>query len=39
VLYRAWDQLGGDKIEENVVDTIKRFEAEFNRRLDAAGGP
>ena len=39
VLYRAWDQLGGDKIEERVVDTIRRYEREFNRRLDAAGGP
>ena len=39
VLYRAWDQLGGDKIEQHVVATIKRYEKEFNRRLNAAGGP
>jgi len=39
VLYRAYDQLGGDKIEDRVVDTIQRYEREFNRRLDAAGGP
>lgn len=39
VLYRAWDQLGGDRIEARVVDTIRRYEREFNRRLDAAGGP
>ena len=39
VLYRAYDRLGGDKIEEHVVDTIRKFEKEFNRRLDAAGGP
>jgi hypothetical protein len=39
VLYRAWDQLGADKIEEKVVATIRRYEREFNRRLDAAGGP
>jgi hypothetical protein len=36
VLYRAYDQLGGDaKIERDIVDTIRSFEAEFNRRLDA----
>jgi hypothetical protein len=39
VLYRAWDQLGADKIEGRVVATIRRYEKEFNRRLDAAGGP
>jgi hypothetical protein len=39
VLYRAWDQLGGDKIEDGVVGIIRRYEKEFNRRLDAAGGP
>lgn len=39
VLYRAWDQGNGDKIEKQVVDTIRRYEKEFNRRLDAAGGP
>lgn len=39
VLYRAWDQLGGDKVEAKVVDTVQRFEKEFQRRLDAAGGP
>ena len=39
LLYRAYDDLGGDKIEQQVVDTIRRYEKEFNRRLDAAGGP
>lgn len=39
VLYRAWDQLGGDKIEDAVVGIIRRYEKEFNRRLDAASGP
>jgi hypothetical protein len=38
VLYRAFDQVGGRKIEGGVVDSIRRFEAEFTRRLDAAGG-
>lgn len=37
VLYRAFDQIGGKRLERDVVDTIKKFEAEFNRRLDAAG--
>ena len=37
VLYRAFDQVGGNRIEQNVVGTIRRFEAEFNRRLDSAG--
>lgn len=37
VLYRAFDQVGGDRIERNVVGTIRRFEAEFNRRLESAG--
>jgi len=39
VLYRAYDRLGGDKIEVRVVDTIRKYEREFNRRLDAASGP
>lgn len=39
VLYRAWDQKGGEAITKGVVATIKRFEREFQRRLDAAGGP
>lgn len=38
VLYRAWEEKGGDRIERDVVDTIRRFEREFNARLDAAGG-
>jgi hypothetical protein len=38
VLYRAFDQVGGQRIERQVVGTIRRFEAEFNRRLDGAGG-
>lgn len=37
VLYRAFDSVGGPRIEQNVVGTIRRFEAEFDRRLDAAG--
>jgi hypothetical protein len=37
VLYRAFDQVGGKRIEQNVAGTIRRFEAEFNRRLDSAG--
>ena len=39
VLYRAYDRLGGDDIEKSVVATIRSYEAEFNRRLDAASGP
>jgi len=38
VLYRAFDAVGGPRIEQNVVGTIRRFEAEFQRRLDTAGG-
>lgn len=37
VLYRAFDTHGGDRIEKDVVDTVRKFEKEFNRRLDAAG--
>ena len=37
ILYRAFDEVGGKRIEQNVVGTIRRFEAEFNRRLDSAG--
>ena len=37
ILYRAFDSVGGARIEQNVVGTIRRFEAEFDRRLDAAG--
>jgi hypothetical protein len=38
VLYRAWDSLGGDgRVEQELVGIIRRFEAEFNRRLDGAG--
>lgn len=37
VLYRAFDRVGGETITKNVVDTIKFFEREFNRRLDAIG--
>lgn len=37
VLYRAFDSVGGARIEQNVVGTIRRFEAEFDRRLEAAG--
>ena len=37
VLYRAFDQVGGRRIEQEVVGTIRKFEAEFNRRLDGAG--
>lgn len=38
VLYRAFDEVGGKRIENQVVDTIRRFQAEFDRRLDRAGG-
>jgi len=38
VLYRAFDQIGGERVRKDVADTIKKFEAEFNRRLDASGG-
>jgi len=37
VLYRAFDSVGGTRITQNVVGTIRRFEAEFQRRLDSAG--
>jgi hypothetical protein len=37
VLYRAFDSVGGARIEQNVVGTIRRFEVEFDRRLAAAG--
>lgn len=37
ILYRAFDQVGGDRITKNVVGIIRGFEAEFNRRLDSAG--
>jgi hypothetical protein len=37
VLYRAFDSVGGRRIEQNVVGTIRRFEVDFDRRLDAAG--
>lgn len=36
-LYRAFDSVGGTRIEQNVVGTIRRFESEFERRLGAAG--
>ena len=36
-VYRAFDQVGGTRIEKNVVGIIRSFEAEFNRRLDGAG--
>jgi hypothetical protein len=38
ILYRAFDSVGGPRIEQNVVGTIRAFEAEFQRRLDTAGG-
>jgi hypothetical protein len=37
VVYRAFDSVGGKRIEQNVVGTIRTFEAEFQRRLDTAG--
>ena len=39
VLYRAFDQSNGQDIEQDVMDTLLRFVDDFNRRLDAAGGP
>ena len=39
VLYKAWDDLGGaDRFERDVIGTIRKFEAEFELRLDSAGG-
>jgi hypothetical protein len=38
VLYRAFDSVGGERITQNVVGTIRRFEADFQRRIDGAGG-
>ena len=37
VLYRAFDQVGGRRIESEVVGSIRRFETEFNRRLESTG--
>jgi len=37
VLYRAFDSVGGARIEQDVVGRIRWFEAEFQRRLDSAG--
>jgi hypothetical protein len=37
VLYRAFDSVGGQRIEQDVVGSIRGFEAEFQRRLDSAG--
>jgi hypothetical protein len=36
-LYRAFDSLGGKRIESAVVGTIRRFEQNFNSRLQGAG--
>jgi hypothetical protein len=37
VLYRAFDALGGKRIERSVVGTIRKFEQDFNNRLQGAG--
>ena len=37
ILYRAFDSVGGQRIQQEVIGTIRRFEVEFDRRLDAAG--
>ena len=39
VLYRAFDQENGQNIERDVLDTLLKYQEQFNRRLDAAGGP
>jgi len=36
-LYRAFDSLGGKRIEVAVVGTIRKFERDFNSRLQGAG--
>ena len=36
-LYRAFDALGGKRIEQSVVGTIRKFEQDFNNRLQGAG--
>lgn len=38
VVYRAFDSVGGPRIEQNVIGTIRKFETTFDQRLDAAGG-
>ena len=37
VLYRAFDSVGGRRIEGSVVATIRKFERDFNNRLQGAG--
>ena len=37
VLYRAFDSVGGPRIEREVVGTIRKFERDFNSRLQGAG--
>jgi hypothetical protein len=37
VLYRAFDSVGGERIMREVVGTIRKFEQEFQRRLEGAG--
>ena len=37
VLYRAFDSVGGKRIERSVVATIRKFERDFNNRLQGAG--
>jgi hypothetical protein len=37
VLYRAFDSVGGKRIEHSVVATIRKFERDFNNRLQGAG--
>jgi hypothetical protein len=37
VLYRAFDTVGGKRIERSVVGTIRKFERDFNSRLQGAG--
>jgi hypothetical protein len=39
VLYRAFDTAGGPQIANRVVGIIKKFEQDFNRRLEGASGP
>lgn len=38
LIWRAWDELGGSqRIRQRVVDTIRRYEAEVQQRLDRSG--
>lgn len=38
ILFRAWEEVGDRRIVKQVRDTLKRYESDFQRRLDSAGG-